>query len=149
MKKVVTKNLKEFKKVAEDFILKIRPNKNGSTVLALVGDLGAGKTTFSKTVGKTLGVKTNMTSPTFTLIKNYKLKNQRFDNLVHIDAYRLKSEKEIITLGWKEILKNKGNLVIVEWPENIKKVMPEITIKLEIKHIVGGGSKDEREIIML
>lgn len=114
---------------------KLRPNTQGATVLLLSGDLGAGKTTFSQRVGMKFGIEKTMPSPTFVLIRRYELKNKLFENIFHIDAYRLESEKEIEKLGFEEIVKNPKNLVLIEWPEKIKKILPKKVFKISIEHI--------------
>ena len=66
-------------------------NKSGASILALYGDLGAGKTTFTQTLGEILGIKEDITSPTFVIMKRYQTANESFRSLIHIDAYRLNS----------------------------------------------------------
>ncbi len=140
--KIKTQNLKEFNAVARDFTKKYLcqvSNTRQAFIVGLYGDLGAGKTHFVKAVAKELGVKTKVNSPTFVIMKRYKLKNK---NLIHIDAYRLKNEKEILNLGWKEMIGNPENIIFLEWPENIKKALPKKYFKVKIKHLEG----EEREI---
>ena len=121
------KNIKETEKIAKIFLEKILDAKNShknALVVGLVGDLGAGKTTFMQAVAKHLGVKDKVRSPTFVIMKKYPLKNKKHNFLFHLDAYRLKNEKELLTLGWEEIIKDKKNLVFIEWPENVSKIIP-------------------------
>ena len=109
---IKTNSVKETEKVAKNFVEEItraeraRRNNQNALIVGLYGDLGSGKTTFVKGIAKVFGLEKTITSPTFVIEKIYKLKNQVFDNLIHIDAYRLKNEKELLNLGWREISKN-------------------------------------------
>ena len=118
---------------AKNLIKKALKNKKDSVVFALFGDLGLGKTTLVKECAKFLGLKENISSPTFVIQKKYKL-NGDFKNLIHIDAYRLESEKDILHLGWDDILKEK-NIIFVEWAENIKKVLPKDSISVYFLYV--------------
>ena len=94
-------------------------NKNSAVVLALSGDLGAGKTTFLQGFARGLGIKEVVNSPTFIVMKRFKIYDLRFKNFYHIDCYRLESEKDLEGLGFKEIISNPKNIVAIEWPEKI------------------------------
>jgi tRNA threonylcarbamoyladenosine biosynthesis protein TsaE len=94
-------------------------------------------------------------SPTFVVMKAYKISNlkskisakaksQNFKNLIHIDAYRLKTGEDLKMLGWEEIIKNPRNIVLIEWPENVKEAMPEKYVKMEFEH----NGEDVRNIKM-
>jgi len=136
----VSKNIKETIKIAEIFLDKILKNKNkrqGALVIGLSGDLGAGKTTFIQAVARHLGVKNKVSSPTFVIIKKYPLKKFKdYEFLFHLDAYRLKNKKELLHLGWEEIVNNKRHLVFIEWPELVAKAMPKKHYKISIKHLM-------------
>jgi len=132
--KVISRSVKETDKIAKIFLKKILEDFSpcdSASVIGLVGNLGAGKTTFMQAVAKHLGIKDKVRSPTFVIIKKYPLeknqKNKKYDFLFHLDAYRLSSEKELLSLGWKEIIENEKNLVFVEWPENVGKIIPPHT----------------------
>ncbi len=101
-----------------------------ATVITLSGELGAGKTTFAQGAALTLGVTETVQSPTFVLEKIYALENQKFTHLVHIDAYRLKSAHELRVLGWEELAREPGNLILIEWPERVAECMPKDAIRL-------------------
>ena len=116
---------------------------NQATVIALQGDLGAGKTTFAQEVGKILGVRENMHSPTFVIMKVYEVDFKGFKNLIHIDAYRIEKEGELLHLGWNEIIKEPENLVLIEWPENVPGLIPKNAIKILFKHV----DENTREIM--
>ena len=113
-------------------------NKNLATVVCLHGDLGTGKTTFSQFVAKNLGVKRKVNSPTFVIMKRYNLKHKNFRNLFHLDAYRLKNHKELLVLGWEEIISKPENLILIEWPENVIKAIPKKHHKIHISHTKEG-----------
>jgi tRNA threonylcarbamoyladenosine biosynthesis protein TsaE len=128
--KKISKNLTETSEIARMFIEEILTKTTldkGALVVGLVGDLGAGKTTFFQTVAKKLGVKGKVSSPTFVIMKKYPIKNKKYNFLFHLDAYRLKNEQELLHLGWQEILNNEKHIVFIEWPENVSKAMPAQT----------------------
>ena len=126
--------------------------KYNATVIGLFGDLGSGKTTFTKYFAEEFGIKPEeIISPTFVLqkrfslikdekeIKNKKLKKEnisesakhhKFKNFYHLDVYRIDSSKEIVSLGWTETISDQGNIILVEWADKIKDVLPDDTIKM-------------------
>jgi tRNA threonylcarbamoyladenosine biosynthesis protein TsaE len=128
---ITTNSAKQTQKLGEKFaqeILLSRTSQKTATVLGLSGNLGGGKTTFLQGFARGLGIKEKILSPTFVIMK-------RFKNFYHIDCYRLKDEKDILELGWKEIISNPKNIVAVEWPEKIQKVLPQNTIFINFKFI--------------
>lgn len=128
--------------LAKEILSKVLRLKS-ALVLALSGDLGAGKTTFIQSFIKTCGVKKRITSPTFLLIRSYKLKAKSYKLIYHIDAYRIKKPKELLDLGLQEILNNNKNIVLIEWPEKIRKFLPRQTIWIKFKH----GEKENERIL--
>jgi tRNA threonylcarbamoyladenosine biosynthesis protein TsaE len=96
-----------------------------ATVVGLYGNLGSGKTTFTQSVGRALGVKETMTSPTFVIQKSYETKHPFFKKLIHIDAYRLKDHSDLKILRFDDLLANNSNLILVEWPEIVKEILPD------------------------
>lgn len=137
--KRISKNIKETKSIAIEFLVKLIPTKNQATVVGLYGDLGAGKTTFTQTAGKYFGIKRKVNSPTFVIMKRYSLKHKNFDQFFHLDAYRLKSEIDVKNIGWGDIISNERNLVFIEWPEQIKKAMPKKHHEIHITHLKENG----------
>ncbi|MDQ3076999.1 MAG: tRNA (adenosine(37)-N6)-threonylcarbamoyltransferase complex ATPase subunit type 1 TsaE [bacterium] len=123
--KFIVKNLDDLKKIAHAFIDTLTPLEQGATIIALKGNLGAGKTTFTQHVARYLEVEETVTSPTFVLEKIYRLSHKKFDFLIHIDAYRLESARELEVLGWREIIENPKNLIMLEWPERVQEILPE------------------------
>ncbi|MBP9864597.1 tRNA (adenosine(37)-N6)-threonylcarbamoyltransferase complex ATPase subunit type 1 TsaE [Patescibacteria group bacterium] len=95
--------------------------KPGS-ILALQGELGAGKTTFTQALAKELGVAKVPQSPTFALMRSYEVPNyEGIKRLIHVDAYRLEDEKELMVLDLDEELADGESVLVVEWPEKIRK----------------------------
>ena len=121
-----------------------------ASVIALEGELGAGKTTFVKGFAGELGVKAKVKSPTFTLMKEYKIpfdnsqefkeSNQKY--LTHLDCYRVKDYRDLATLDLKSLFKSPDHIVLIEWPERVRKILPKKLIRVYIDHI----SKNERKI---
>jgi tRNA threonylcarbamoyladenosine biosynthesis protein TsaE len=113
-------------------------------VIGLVGKLGSGKTTFIQGFGRSLKIKKPMTSPTFLIIRRYKLRRSgNYKNFYHIDAYRIKKPKEMISLDIKDIFENAKNIVVVEWANKIKKLLPQKTLWIKFTH---GRRENERVI---
>lgn len=134
--KIITlDNVEETQEFARDFIKKIIPNEDGATIVCLYGDLGSGKTTFTKEAAKTLGVEEIVTSPTFVIQKKYEIENKNFNTLYHIDAYRLKSGSELLALGWNELIENPKNIIFIEWPKYVKDVVPQNSYKLSFTFV--------------
>ena len=93
---ITSKSLEDTERIALDFLKNLEPMKDMATVVGLYGNLGSGKTTFVQAIARALGVSENVVSPTFLILKTYKLKNlQTYQLLSHIDAYRLEKSEEI------------------------------------------------------
>lgn len=110
----------------------------GAVVLALTGDLGAGKTAFVKAVAKELGITEHITSPTFVIMKTYNLQptaHSGFKSLTHIDAYRLESAHELEVLGWNELLADPDALIAIEWPEKVPGTIPNNAHHFSFEHV--------------
>ena len=135
-----TKNLG--KKLAKD-ILKFSLKKK-AIVVALEGELGSGKTTFLQGFAKGLGIKDKILSPTFVILKNFRLSAPNFKCFYHIDCYRIKKPKELLILGFKGIISNPQNIVAVEWAEKVGKLLPKESIILDFKF----KKEKEREIVI-
>jgi len=137
----ISKNTKETGEIAKLFLDKISKEKikhEGALVIGLSGNLGAGKTVFVQAVARYLGIKKIISSPTFVIMKKYPLKNQKHKFLFHLDAYRLKNAKELLHLGWEEIIDNKDHLIFIEWPENVSKALPSRSKLIHISHTSKG-----------
>ncbi len=145
--KYLTLNPDETKKLGQTTakrILENNFNKNKAFIIGLQGDLGGGKTTFLQGFAKGLGVREKILSPTFILIKKFEvpsfgfLKNNKNDShgfkfFYHLDCYRISKPEEILTLGFKEIIFNPENIVAIEWPEKIKKYLPQEVFLIKFK----------------
>lgn len=138
-------SLEELRSVALGFLktLVTKPIKDTATVVGLSGDLGAGKTAFTKCVASILGITEVVTSPTFILEKVYiiprgSIVGERFTKLIHIDAYRLESEKEMRALDWDAILFDEHNLILLEWPEHVSGALPDDVIKISFEYASEG-----------
>lgn len=112
--------------VAEKLLLSLSEGKTAdqATVLALSGNLGAGKTTLVQALATALNVTEHITSPTFVVMKRYQAEHSTFSELIHIDAYRIEQEEEMIVLGFLHWLKNPQALICIEWPEKISGLIP-------------------------
>ncbi|MBI2055478.1 MAG: tRNA (adenosine(37)-N6)-threonylcarbamoyltransferase complex ATPase subunit type 1 TsaE [Candidatus Sungbacteria bacterium] len=125
------------KRIAEDILRSMLPKRDKrALVLALVGELGSGKTTFVQGLARALGIKEKVKSPTFVLSKWYKLrkKNPVFRYFVHVDAYRLGKISEAKHLGLPEIFKDKEAIVAVEWAERVERLVPKNAIWVRFQH---------------
>ena len=99
-----------------DLLSSIKPG----AIIALSGPLGAGKTTFVQSLARALDITVTPTSPTFSLVRTYPVKQHPLiKKLIHVDAYRIEDEKDIMTLGLEELLAEKGSLMCLEWPEKV------------------------------
>ncbi|MEK7149664.1 MAG: tRNA (adenosine(37)-N6)-threonylcarbamoyltransferase complex ATPase subunit type 1 TsaE [Patescibacteria group bacterium] len=133
---------KKIAKLLAQEIIKQKLFKN-ALVIILKGNLGAGKTTFVQGFLRGLGVRKKITSPTFVIQKNYKLRTTTYNKAIHIDCYRIRNAKEISELGFKEIISDPKNIILIEWPERISKILPKQKIQINFKH---GKKEHERTI---
>ena len=143
---IITKSSKETKKagMALGQILGREPLSDRAFIIALEGDLGYGKTTFIQGLAQGLEVKENILSPTFVIQKDFSLALKNYKNLYHIDAYRLKNPSELLGLGFKDLIKNSENLIVIEWADKIKKILPKNILKIEFTNL----EKNKRKIII-
>ncbi|MEJ7822774.1 MAG: tRNA (adenosine(37)-N6)-threonylcarbamoyltransferase complex ATPase subunit type 1 TsaE [Chitinophagaceae bacterium] len=117
----LTFSLNEIENSAKQFIAYLKDKK----VVAFSGSLGAGKTTFIKELCNQLGVKENVTSPTFSIINQYRTVNN--STIFHIDLYRVEDEEEAINAGVEESIYS-GDVCFIEWPEKLFSILPEDTV---------------------
>lgn len=139
---ILTNGFKQTQKLGLDFGKKLKPG----AILALFGNLGSGKTTFVQGLAKGLGIKQKIISPTFIIVRKYNLsslserseskglRQAQAKNLYHIDLYRIESSKDIAGLGLEEILNDRSNVVAIEWPEKIEKILPKSTNKIYFEY---------------
>ncbi len=132
--KHLSKSVTETSEIAKNFLATITPSTR-ATIITLSGNLGSGKTTFAQELGKLLGITEDMQSPTFVIEKIYDINFKNFRRLIHIDAYRLEKESELLHLGWQDFIKESENLVLLEWPENVKGIIPQEAIAVKFDFI--------------
>jgi tRNA threonylcarbamoyladenosine biosynthesis protein TsaE len=141
VERYIFKSAAETQDFAKAFAKELLQKPLGKTamVLACSGELGAGKTTFTQGFAEGLGVKEKILSPTFVVMKRFPLKTKSFKNFYHFDCYRIESEQDAESLELESILANPENIVLIEWPEKIQKLLPENVLKINFKHINEGG----------
>ena len=169
---IITKSAAETKKLGQLLASEIvgsRTSDKRALVISLEGDLGAGKTTFTQGFAEGLGIREKIQSPTYVILKIYKITSPtspislvrrggkkryvslssvgevkssgKVKNLIHVDAYRV-GLKDFAVLGWKDFVKNPQNIILVEWGNKIKKILPKGTLHILFAHQKG----DERKI---
>ena len=111
-------------------------NEGRTPVLAISGDLGAGKTTFMQRFAKQLHITESVISPTYVIMKRYDVPEDSievFKTLVHMDVYRIDAVSEMVPLRFDEVLAEEGSVVCIEWAEKIKELLPVHTIFMNIE----------------
>jgi len=126
MKKIITKSPEETIKLGKSIGKKLK----GNETICLVGKLGSGKTQFVKGVALGLGIKENITSPSFVIVKIYNGKV----NLIHIDFYRLEDKSELETIGFDDFF-SPNNIIVIEWADRFKDIYPDYATWINIKYI--------------
>lgn len=112
-------------------LLRTAPGR-GAFVIALFGDLGSGKTTFTQGFARALGVRHRITSPTFLLARAYPIKSGR--TLYHIDCYRIRSSRDLVALGFRDWVAHPDHIVVIEWAEKVKRLLPKRAIRIRFSH---------------
>jgi tRNA threonylcarbamoyladenosine biosynthesis protein TsaE len=118
-----------------------QPVPSSARVIALHGDLGAGKTTFAQGFLSSLGVRSRVISPTFLLMRPYAIKGGSYQRVVHIDCYRLHKKEELLSLGLQQLLASTDTILLIEWPELIADLLPDETMHVYIEHPLKGSSR--------
>lgn len=112
-------------------------------IIGLNGVLGAGKTELVKGMAHFFGVQEKILSPTFVIAKEFKVQKGPFTNFWHFDLYRFNEFSDLILLGWKDLIKEKGNIILVEWADKFKKkLVTDYQVSLKVV------SETERSIII-
>lgn len=152
----VSKSAEETKELGEEIADNVGnreqdiAHRNGAVIFALSGNLGSGKTTFVQGLAKGLGIKQRIISPTYIILRKYELgirnNGKKFKNFYHIDLYRLEKdiEREIINLGIEEIWSDPENIIVIEWAEKAKDIIPKNAIWIEFENL----GKDRRRILV-
>ncbi len=120
----ITVSTGETKELATEIATKLKPGD----VLALYGDLGSGKTTFTRYLVEALGFKNRVQSPTFVVAR-------RYGNINHVDLYRLTTEQEALDIGIEEMVMDKNAITVIEWPDIINKILPDHTVKIYFEYV--------------
>ena len=137
--KIVTNSEQETFNLAVKYASELQ----GGEVVALQGDLGAGKTVFVKGLAQKLGIKGNISSPTFVLMKVYRTDHSSIKYFCHVDAYRIRSEEDLLAIGLQDYLNREDTVVVLEWAEKVGEILPKNRKKIEIKHT----SETQRELL--
>lgn len=147
MRKYITKSAAETRKVAQEFAESLLEKKQGKNalVVGLTGELGAGKTTFVKAFMRSAGVKRRITSPTFLILRRFAIKNKNFRNIFHVDAYRIEKKEDLAGTKATEAMTDPKNIVLAEWAEKIKEVLPRETIWVKFTY---GKERNERKVVI-
>lgn len=124
----ITDSFEETKKIGK----KLAKSLGGSELIALYGDLGGGKTTFVQGLALGLGIERRIISPTFIIVRTYKIKSKNF---YHIDLYRAHSSQDLESLGLPEIINDENSIKAIEWAENLKNLLPEKRIDVFFEYL--------------
>lgn len=137
VQEILIRSEEETKRFGHQLASHLKPG----SVVALFGDLGTGKTTLTKSIGEGLGVEEIITSPTFTVIQEYR--NSKIP-LYHFDVYRLQSEQELIELGYEEYFYGEG-VTIIEWADKVQGLLPRDAILI---HMSYGSTENQRRYLI-
>lgn len=124
---------RQTQELADKLAEKLKPGD----VLALQGDLGSGKTTFTSYLVRALGSESRVQSPSFVLVRRYivpKTNGEKIRTIYHVDLYRLTSKAEVEDLGLEEMFSEEDALVIIEWPELAEDILPETSVKIDFEY---------------
>lgn len=150
---IITKSAEETKKIATNLAQDLKKCPFGTSpegrqlllkhafIIALEGNLGSGKTTYIQGLAMGLGIEENVLSPTFVILKEFSIAVSGFKKFYHIDAYRLKNSQELIELGFKDLIKNSENIIVIEWADRIKRLLPKKVIWVTFKNFKGNKRK--------
>ncbi len=125
----------------QDIAKKLARNINPGITISLIGDLGTGKTTFTKGFARQMGIKDHVTSPTFKLISEYQGEKYKLN---HIDAYRMNGPEDFLNIGGEEYLLSKNSITIIEWGDLLNDILPSKTIRVNFTRIK--SPKESRKI---
>lgn len=138
---VLTKSPEETQKLGEEISADLKPGN----ILALYGELGSGKTTFIQGLARGLGVKKRVISPTFVFIRQYPIRHMLSAKMLyHVDLYRINTLKQTKGLGLEEIFTDKTAIVVIEWADRIKEILPKKRIDINFDYL----DENQRRIIV-
>lgn len=135
----ISKSSTKTKKLAKTVLAKLA----AQNTLALYGNLGAGKTTFVQGLAQALGINKRILSPTFILLRSYKITHPKFKHFFHIDLYRVHSAEDLKSVDLLEIIHNPQNLLAIEWAKKARSILPKN--RVDIHFII--TKKNTRKII--
>lgn len=133
---ILSKKLRDTRELAKILLggwLEANKKKNSNWLICLSGELGSGKTAFAKSLARELGVSRIVSSPTFVIMKRYEPGRNKKYTLYHFDCYRISDAREVLDLGFEEILHGENNIIIIEWPENIEGILPKKRLNLRFE----------------
>lgn len=136
---IFSNSVQETKKFAKEISKKTKQGQ----VVALKGDLGSGKTTFSQGFAKGLGIDQHVGSPTFKLVSEYVGSSL---NLYHVDCYRLNTLQEFLNLGGENLLLPDNGITLIEWADIIQELLPKGTIEIEFSRVKDNPNKRKLRI---
>jgi len=143
---IITESAKETQKIGEFLaqeIINRESEKTKALIVGMEGDLGSGKTTFIQGMARGFKIKELITSPTFVILRKYKIPILKTSNLYHIDCYRIGPE-DLDDLDFKEIINDSQNIVVIEWAEKIKKSLPLDILWIKFDYL----GRNKRQIII-
>ncbi len=108
------------------------------SVITLAGDLGAGKTTLTRAIGRGFDVVEPVTSPTFALVHEYTAREHR--RFYHLDLYRIRGPHELANIGWESLLAERA-LVVIEWPDRAGALLPDDALAITLAHVEGDDTR--------
>ncbi len=132
--KIVVNCISELNEISQSIINRI----GDKDIICFYGEMGVGKTTLIKVLCEKLGVKDNVSSPTFSIVNEYILSEDQ--SIFHFDFYRMEKEEEAFDMGYEDYFYN-GDLCLIEWPEKVKSIIPEDIMRIDITK-----NKDQRII---
>ncbi len=139
---MIINNINDTKLLAEDLANKT----TAGTTYGLIGDLAAGKTTFTKYFINYFIKDIEVISPTFNIVKTYNIDNNNIKYINHFDVYRLKDDDELIEIGFYDYISDPNSINIIEWADLIKDKLPDNTIYISFKYY--NNKRDKREILI-
>ncbi len=133
----ISHSVEDTQKFAKEQALKLTGEGNGQPlIIALEGELGAGKTVFTQAFAEALGVREHLKSPTFVLMKHYQIVNvPKYHTLYHLDCYRLNSSADLIPLGTRDTIHLPGTIILIEWAERVADILPRNHWVIHIDHL--------------
>jgi tRNA threonylcarbamoyladenosine biosynthesis protein TsaE len=134
----ITGSFEETQTLGENFAQKLK----GGDFVAFFGDLGSGKTTFIQGLAKGLGIKRRIISPTFIIVRHYKISG---GNFYHVDLYRTASKHDLLGVGLDQIMEDKNSIIALEWAEKMREMLPEKRIEIHCEYL---KKEDARKIII-